>query len=141
MVTIEVIETPVSMSGTSDVPGVGAVAQIRIRTGALIEWPSVDLTFDKPILKAVLHTPDDGGCYSNCLFAQGGKLVRFSFQDPPFDSFHPIDVTVYSVEAVHVYRADVRSIHRERSNAGCRDGTISWRSIRSDQGGLEEQSR
>ena len=122
MVTIEVIETPVSMSGTPDVPGVGAVVQIRIRTGALIEWPSVDLTFDKPILKAVLHTPDDGGCYSNCLFAQGSKLVRFSFQDPPFDSSHPIDVTVYSVEAVHVYRADVRSIHSERSNAGCRDG-------------------
>ena len=110
MATIDVIETPVSVSGPPDVPDVGAVLQISIRTGELIEWPSVDLIFDKPILKAVLHTPDGSGSYSNCLFAQGSKLVRLSFDGPPFDSSHPIDLTVYSVEAVRVSSADVRSI-------------------------------
>ena len=110
MGTIEVIETPVSMTVVPDVPGVGAVLNVRIQAGELIQWPSVDLIFDKPILKAVLHTPDGSGPYSNCLFAQGSKLVRLSFDGPPFDSSHPIDLTVYSVEAVHVSSADVRSI-------------------------------
>ena len=122
MGTIEVIETLGSVSATPEVPRAGAVWHISIHTSELIAWPSIDMTFDKPILRAVLHMPEDGGCYSNCLFAQGRQLVRLSFDGPPFDSAHPVDVTIYSVDAVHVASAGVRSIYLERSAARCCDG-------------------
>ena len=129
MAMIEVFETQGPVSAKPEVPGAGAVLKISVRAAGLIEWPSVDLTFDKPILSAVLHMPDNGGSYSNCLFAQGSKLVRFSFADPPFDSSHPIDVTVYSVGIVHVRSASVRSILEERVAQGGRDGRDQRRAV------------
>ena len=102
-----------SRTVASAVPEAGAIVDITIRALGPITWPLFELVFDKPILKAVLHAPDDTCDYSTCLFAQGHMLVRFSFAGPPFDSAHPVNVTVYSVEAVRVSQAHVRSLHQD----------------------------
>lgn len=110
MGVFEVIEAPVSLTVASVVPGACAIMQVTIRALRLITWPMLELVFDKPILRAVLHVPD--GDYSNWLFAQGRTLVRFSFAGPPFDTTHSVNMTVYSVEPVRVIRASVRSLHQ-----------------------------
>ena len=115
---IDIIQTQVSATANSVVPDAGAILNIRIRPHELIKRPLVELIFDKPILKAVPHAPNNEAFYANYLYAQGGKLVRFSFDGRPFDSAHAVEFTVYSVETVRLQTADVKSLEPMAVPAG-----------------------
>jgi hypothetical protein len=105
----------VTKEAWSVAPGTAAVVRVSVRTDELVEQPTIEITFDKPFLKATVEKMTGTKAYWGGSFVQGTDLIRFSFDKPAFDPNFEVTFIVYARDAIHVKSGTVESRKRRLS--------------------------
>ena len=110
------VTVPLTKDATKDAwsvaPGTATVVRISVGTDELVEQPTIEITFDKPFLKATVEKPTGTKAFWGGSFVQGRDLIRFSFDKPAFDANLEVTFTVYARDDVHVKSSTVESRKR-----------------------------
>jgi hypothetical protein len=93
-------------------PGTAAVVRVTVRTDQLVEQPTIEITFDKPFLKATVEKMTGTKAFWGGSFVQGTDLIRFSFDKPAFDGNLEVTFIVYARDDIHVKSGTVESRKR-----------------------------
>jgi hypothetical protein len=102
----------VANAAWSIAPGTASVVRVSVRTDELVELPTIEITFDKPFLKATLEKMTGTKAYWGGSFVQSSDLVRFSFDKPAFDANCEVTFIVYARDDVRVKSSTVESRKR-----------------------------
>ena len=93
-------------------PGTAAVVRVSVRTDQLVEKPTIEISFDKPFLKAMVERVTGTKAYLGASLVQGRDLIRFSFDKPAFDPDLEVTFIVYARDDLRVKNITVESRKR-----------------------------